>query len=478
MITQNKIKDSLQHQLDNAQLKVSELEQSISELKKCINVDLGNDDTYKSLVDDALSNATIGVCVVDADQKVIWANRAFALYFDLNLNELIGKDKETLLNSRIKNIFENPDEIVRKMTESYLSNSYFECFQCHIPSTENREERWLEHQSRPILNGQLAGGRIEQYYDITDIKKRDLKLQAESQKNNDLNHKLNTDIKLSQEQFDVVDQSNRSKNSYLAKLSHEIRIPIQSIMGFSDLLQDAPLDGEYKEYIEIIHKNGDVLLGILNNVLDLAKFESGNIVLKNEQIDLENILKSIIDNFKPTTTRKNLNINYSIESNLTESLFGDSARLWEILVNLVSNAVNFTEKGFVTIEVKRDKNQTLLQNHDTDDSVNLLFSVSDTGNGIPIDEQQNIFKPFFKNQSNKRMEESGSGLGLSIAKTLVKLMNGKIWLNSTIGEGSTFLFTIELKTKSPISDTENNTSQIRAEDLPKPININKLKSND
>jgi len=238
-----------------------------------------------------------------------------------------------------------------------------------------------------------------------------------------------TEEKLKEEK-ERAEISEKTKQLFLAKMSHEIRTPMNAILGFAKLLEDSIQGKEEQEYIRIIIKSGDDLLVILNDILDFSRMEAGKIVFESMPICLRDIIQLNIRMME--SKQKNLELIYRIDEKVPKIILGDSVRLNQILLNLISNAIKFTEKGSICISV------TCMD--ESADSILLDFGVKDTGIGIPFEKQAKIFESFEQGANDTARRFGGAGLGLSIVKQLVKLQNGEIFVHSKPGLGSDFHF--------------------------------------
>jgi len=242
---------------------------------------------------------------------------------------------------------------------------------------------------------------------------------------------------------DLAEEASKTKSEFLANMSHEIRTPLNSILGFSDLIKSQSDDENIIEYADIIISSGKNFLFILNNILELSKIEFGKISILYEPIFIESIVKDIKQMFDYTAKEKNLNLIINVADDLNTQFYIDNLRLRQVLFNILGNAFKFTQKGSVVISIYKRGNNL------SDSSIDLIFEIIDTGIGIPESKKKLIFEDFKQLDSDIQKKYGGVGLGLSISKRLVEMMNGEITVESELGKGSTF--TINLKNVSTIA---------------------------
>jgi signal transduction histidine kinase len=224
------------------------------------------------------------------------------------------------------------------------------------------------------------------------------------------------------------------KSNFLRNICHELRTPASSILGFSELLQESNLDSTQRGHVSVIKRCSEVLLGLTNDLLDLSKIDSRMLKVERHHYDFHKLHQEIKDMFELKCAKKGIELEIVLDKSIPRMAVGDSHRTRQVLMNLVGNAVKFTEKGKIKIEVQKDEQLPLYH-----------WRVSDTGRGIPDSNIPHLFKSYYQGDPSIPRLYGGTGLGLMISKNLVELMGGEIGVTSQFGEGSSFTFSIPLR---------------------------------
>ncbi|MEQ9000387.1 MAG: PAS domain S-box protein [Coleofasciculus sp. B1-GNL1-01] len=287
----------------------------------------------------------------------------------------------------------------------------------------NGEIRWIRARSFPVPH-QKTYRFVGIAEDITDRKQIELAL---------------TEAK------DAAETANRAKSTFLANMSHELRTPLNAIMGFTQLMQrSSTFPADYQENVEIIYRNSEHLLTLINQVLDLSKIEAGRITLNETVFDLYALLQDVEILFRIKAREKGLQLLFDYSSQLPEYVQNDAVKLRQVLINLLANAFKFTHSGAISVRVSRVTDTRETPTTKEPDEITLQFEIEDTGAGMAAEELEDIFDSFIQSQTGKQHQE-GTGLGLSISREFVRLMGGDLTVASQVGQGTVFRFEIRVK---------------------------------
>lgn len=340
-------------------------------------------------------------------RQYVLVNKAFCQLMGKSEEELLGKTDEDLFNLEQATQFRESDEsVLAKQIDFYETEARL----------GNKSVYYYIIKTLYYNTDEKAGYIIGLMTDITARRHQDEELKKALKK---------------------AEEAVRSKSMFLASMSHEIRTPMNSILGMAEILSGTHLDAEQRECVEVINQAGLTLLSIINDILDLSKLEAGRITLNNTSFRLGEIIEEVIAMLRYRADEKGLLLKSEIDTLLRDtSLFGDSYRIRQVLINLINNALKFTNQGSVTVEAR------VLDYQST--RVNFIVKVVDTGIGIPASDREKVFEAFRQSSLTEGATMEGTGLGLTISKNLVELMGGNMNLESTEGEGSTFWFTLSL----------------------------------
>ncbi len=356
------------------------------------------------------------ILAIDSDGNIILSNPAAEKMFKISKNEFKKIQLKSIISNESKSEFEKIISTIFKKENTEETGKTVELI-CY-------KKKSISFPVELSLSTGNTGGKdfiLIIFRDISKRKKTEESLQKALQD---------------------AEVASKAKSDFLSIISHEIRTPMNSILGMSELVLKTKMTDEQEELIRVIRQSASSLLFLLNSILDFSKIKSGKIKLELYKFNLRKFLEDIVDSFYSQAIFKGLDIYLKINSDIPENLIGDSKRLRQIFVNIISNAIKFTEEGEVIINVNIFYEKRLSHYINKDKMIWLHFSIEDTGIGIPKNKSNEIFEDFAQIDSSYNRTYGGTGLGLAITKTLIKLMDAEIWVESEIGKGSTFHFII------------------------------------
>jgi two-component system sensor histidine kinase/response regulator len=367
----------------------------------------------------------------DRDGKIVFVNDHFAALFGKTAEDIVGKTVADLYPEEFAKDAREEDERVMQ-TGQVIEDVFDDVVEGKVHYYASRKGPVRDEQGNVI-------GIQTIFWDITEQRIAENALLAEREQ-----------LKAAKE---AADHANRAKSDFLANMSHEIRTPMNAIIGMTDLLLETQLTQTQLEYLRMVHDSGEALLTLINDILDFSKIEAGKLELETTTFDIR---ESLGDSMKGLGFRahcKGLELAIRIDSRIPKYLIGDPGRIRQIVINLVGNAIKFTENGEVVLEIER-----IAATHDT---ATLRFSVIDTGIGIAIDHCSKIFKEFEQADASTTRKFGGTGLGLAICSRLVQMMGGTIWVESKLGVGSKFQFELPLEIDRSQSESKKDSVDVQ-----------------
>ena len=362
----------------------------------------------QQFISQIIENSPNIIYVMNEQCQVVLHNKTFSQYYLCNASEAPVLDVAVLTKGE-KDIFLGDYETMMELQDGEMIR-----LEGSMPGTDctNDSESWFNVIKKCFTDKKGKKYILGIGMDITG------------------RYQIETDLIAANE---MVERSLKVKDQFISNMSHEIRTPLNAVIGFTDLLNNTKLDKEQGEYVEIIQSASENLLGLINNILDLSKIESGILALENMPVDVKQIVSDAAKILEPKTREKGIQLHCNIANNIPLKVMGDQLRLSQILFNLMGNAIKFTDKGFVEIGCK-------MVNGPDDSKEYISFYVKDTGIGVAMEKQDAIFERFTQANTDTERLYGGTGLGLNIAKGIVDMYGGTLKMESTPGKGTTFHF--------------------------------------
>ena len=395
----------------------------ITELKETVRT-LEERTTYLHAL---ISNSPLAIAVMDGERKVVMCNRAFEQLFLFDASELIGRPLENFLVPG-----ENQNGANQNISDLAAGKNI-----AVITRRKRKDGVLIDVDLRGvplIVDGQVVG-LYAIYQDITERLQKETELRATKE---------------------VAEAANRAKSEFLANMSHEIRTPMNGVLLAAELAAAENPSPLQKEYLDTIRSSGESLLVLLNDLLDLSKIEAGKMELYSSEFSIRTCVEDCVSLLATRARQKSLDITFTLDEAIPDVVTGDFIRLRQIMLNLVGNAIKFTQRGSVAIRVEHCGERN--------DQAVCKFSVKDTGIGIPAEKHSAVFLEFEQADSSTTRRFGGTGLGLAITKNLVHLMGGELWLESEVGKGSRFFFTACFARSTSAAPRQRQTQVVNQEE--------------
>ncbi len=364
------------------------------------------------------------VILISSERRIIYINKAVTEMLGYSQSEIVGSNMQILFARTID------ESKVRTLVETSVLHNV----ETMLKKKDNTPIDCIFSGSIMYDSRKFIAGVVCVVNDITDLKKAENEI---IKSKNELEKRVVERTKDLESAKKKAEAANVAKSQFLANISHEIRTPMNGVLGMVQVLLTTKLDDEQVDCIKTLQTSSEHMLEIINQILDFSKIESGRLVIESLPFSFQDLISSIQKPFNAVTRAKEIDFFVSVDEKIPEIINGDALRLRQILSNLLNNALKFTEKGHITLSA--------LKKQEDEDSIIIIFSVQDTGIGIPKEKHETIFESFTQADGGTTRKFGGTGLGLTIAKQLVEMMGGKMELSSEEGKGATFSFTVGFK---------------------------------
>ena len=378
------------------------------------------------LVEELIEAIPLPVYLKDEQGRYARVNRAFELFFQTQRVHCLGKTLFELLDPR--------DIELQALRDAELyTEGGVQSYEAALHTREGMRHDTIYRKAALTRRDGTVSGLLGVIIDITDRKRAESELMQAKE---------------------AAEAASKAKSEFLANMSHEIRTPMNGIIGMTDLALDTALTDEQREYLSIVKSSAESLLTVINDILDFSKIEAGKLLVESISFDLHRAIGETLKTLALRAFEKNIELVCDIDADLPRHVIGDPGRIRQVLINLVGNAIKFTEVGETALRVELRAN--------VDGNLLIHFAVRDTGIGIAPDKQQLIFEAFSQEDTSTTRRFGGTGLGLTISRRLVELMGGEMWLESALGQGSTFHFTVHLQAdRQPVLESVRSHVELR-----------------
>ncbi len=396
--------------------------------------------------------------LTDPSGTIVRVNAAFASMLDTDPGSLQGMNLTGLFRP------EDREELREYHRARYASNVKEHFFERELHFMQGRSGIFENSVTRVDIPGQppqmlcILRDVTEQRRNAEELARAKESAEAANRELIAANRNLEETGRLAREMADRAEALSAAKSEFLANMTHEVRTPLNGILGMTGLVMETELQNDQREYLELVKLSAEALLGLVNDVLDFSKYEVGKLGLDSVEFSLRTLVRDVLRPMALRASVSGLAFESVIEDQVPDRLLGDPLRIGQILRNLAGNAIKFTNKGKVSVRARAESVQG---DSVTGGKVTLRFSVADTGIGIPPEKHRMIFEPFTQADGSTTRKYGGTGLGLSISSGLVELMDGRIWVESEVGSGSTFHFTLALELPAQANEPATSSSATR-----------------